>query len=278
MNYLRYSTSKDLPVIKFLMQSVFGDSEHFIDTLFRLLYSDNVLLAEVDDKIASMAFLLPASMQVNHKRLPATYLYACATLPEHRGKGLMKSILDKAYQDSCFKNEVGVFLMPATESLFEYYQMIGFNSFFYQNEQKYTLPYTKSIIAKQYQINPINAKSYAGLRKHFLKEECAIHYPENHFQLLEDISKTDIFFLITENEKEKGIAFIEKNGSLFTVKELLDDGIDITSLNQHFCRQFSTHNITIIKPGNEQKSAMIRLNKSYDFLKEMKGYFNFALD
>ena len=278
MNYLRYSTSKDLPAIKSLMQSVFGDSEQFIDTCFRLLYSDNVLLAEVNEKVVSMAFLLPASIQINHKKFPVTYLYACATLPEYRGKGLMKNIIDKAYHDACLKNEIGVFLMPANESLYEYYQMMGFANFFYQNEQKYTLSSSESIIAKHYQITPINAKSYAGLRKHFLKEEYAIHYPENHFQLLEDVSETDIFFLITENEKEKGIAFIERNGSLFTVKELLDDGVDIPSLIQLLFSQFSTHNITLIKPGNEKKSAMVRLNEPWLFLKDVKGYFNFALD
>ena len=276
---LRYSTPSDLPGIKTLMKTVFGDSNRFIELFFRFLYHDNVLLYEQNNTPISMAFLLPAFMQIQNEKVPMTYLYACATSSKHRGKCLMNNIIDKAYHDICSKDEAGLFLLPASESLYHYYAGLGFNDFFYYHEMSYSQDVSSnSREQSEYCIERITGEEYYKLRSLFLKKEYAIHYPKSHFQLLQEDEKQGIFFTIIKKNQTKGISFIQKKGPILYLRELLGQDINQEKLNQCFFTKYDLQYIKTIQPGNDKKSAVIRLNKKYDFLSEMRGYFNFALD
>ena len=71
----------------------------------------------------SMLFSIPYPIITANGTLDARYLYAVATHPDHRGKGLAKRLL---LQEAA---ERPVFLRPMSQSLFDYYGKVGFAPF-----------------------------------------------------------------------------------------------------------------------------------------------------
>ncbi|MDR2867976.1 MAG: GNAT family N-acetyltransferase, partial [Bacteroidales bacterium] len=73
MTYPALSTSQDISAIKQLLIAVFKDDCRFYTDLFKLKYNDNVLIIKDNDIVASMAFLLPASILIGHHPYPICY-------------------------------------------------------------------------------------------------------------------------------------------------------------------------------------------------------------
>ena len=71
--------------LKQLWKTVFGDPDSFIDTFFAVAFSpDRCLFFEDSGKIVSALYWFDCEYE-NGK---LAYIYAVATHPEHRGKGL----------------------------------------------------------------------------------------------------------------------------------------------------------------------------------------------
>ena len=101
-----------------LWQEAFGDTEKEIK-----FFTDNVKNASClvyckGDKIASMMFLVDCFIDGKKGK----YAYACCTLKEYRGLGLMSELLSFA------QNEKYNFLclIPASDSLIDFYEKRGF--------------------------------------------------------------------------------------------------------------------------------------------------------
>ncbi len=278
---IRYSNQADVPQIKNLMNSVFGDEEPFLNRFFNLFYQDNVLIVEANNCIVSMAFLLPNNIMIQGQLLPITYLYACATHAEYRGKGLMSRIIEKAYEDVCKRGEVGLILLPANESLYHYYENLGFkNSFFFDEilfSHKENIAPTKS---SSFKIEKITAETYFQLRNITLTTELSILNPLQYFLLMETTpeEKELGFYLIYSQNEPIAICYLSKSNSILRVKELLPSDIDIPQLCSFLSHSFDVKQIGINIPGTTKKSAQIKLNSAYSNLEMEKGYFNFGLE
>ena len=74
-----------------------------------------------DGKAVSMAFLFPCSIKTLEGSHEALYLFAAATHPEYKNRGLMTRLLELAKAE----NKV-VILRPANEELVEFYKKRGF--------------------------------------------------------------------------------------------------------------------------------------------------------
>lgn len=278
MNILRYSIITDIPMIRKLMSDTFGDNLSFTKLFFRFFYRDNVLLYEIDGKIVSMAFLLPATMKIDQKELAMTYLYACATDTQYRKRGLMNRILDKAFHDAVARNEAGTFLLPANEPLYHFYETAGFETFFYCKQKAYF----DSVISSQnqeYQLQKITAKEYWRFRSQFLQDDFVVHYPLSHFEFLESWCQgsSNGFYAILKQKTLSGIAFAEEKKSVLYVRELIFNE-DVEKLLPAFQILFLKKEVMVMMPGTDQKSALIRWNPLYENVRKERGYFNFPLD
>ena len=277
----RYSNTKDLPDIALLMQKSFGDTHEYIQAFFHYFYRDNVLVAVDDKEIVSMAFLLPAFLEVKKQRIPATYLYACATREGYRGKGLMADLIEEACRDVCRRGEAGVFLLPATVSLYDYYMKLGFREFFYENREKYIPEDQPENDGNDvFEIFRISGEIYQDQRSLWLTSDFAVHYPLAHFQFVEQEFQGDSggLYQISKQNNHVGIAFIRKKGDILEVKELLVNPENLVPLSRFLIRRFDCHNIEISRPGYTERTALLKCNKHYEYLYREKGYFNFALD
>lgn len=278
---IRFSNKKDIPSLKFLMKEIFGDHESFINLFFNYKYENNALIYEIDGEIVSFAFLLSAHIQIDNNKYPITYLYACATKPEFRGKGYMKDILEEAYKIACSRNEVGIFLLPANESLYYFYEKNNFTIYFHKTIVHYKPSQIQISTSLLSSFSFINSKEYAQIRQKILLQDGAIHWDENHFLLMEKemTGKQSYFFKIESNSSISGIGFYSIYDNRLTVYEWLGDDIHKEALVAFLFKQYTIRSITIIQPGSDNKNGMIRFNPDFELLMQKRiGYFAFGLD
>ena len=114
----RIATEKDTEGIVQLWQEAFHETPVLPDC--------TSFVAEQDGKIVCMLHALPQVLKANrtHK---AAYLYAIATKEEYRGRGLCGKLM--AYAEQNLDADCCV-LVPASESLFDFYKKLGYETAF----------------------------------------------------------------------------------------------------------------------------------------------------
>lgn len=106
-----------------LWKEAFGDSDEFIDTFMGNIYSrENMLYIEKERSIISMLHIIPFTFNSHN----AGYIYAVATAPEERGKGLASMLMERAIEVSQEKGMTALFTIPANEGLRTFYSKFGF--------------------------------------------------------------------------------------------------------------------------------------------------------
>lgn len=121
-----------------LWHGVFGDSYDFIELIFKPEYDNAILcFAELDgDRAVSAFYLIKNTLKYENEFFDGYYLYAAATLPEHRKSGHMSRLIREA-QDYCLDKKIDfISLVPSEESLYGYYARFGFESGMYRWENK----------------------------------------------------------------------------------------------------------------------------------------------
>ncbi|MBP3634037.1 MAG: GNAT family N-acetyltransferase [Oscillospiraceae bacterium] len=114
----RLSQQQDIPQIISLWQTVFGETP--------ILPPGLCFVAELEGRIVSMLHALPQTLLADraHK---AYYLYAIGTDPNYRGQGICRQLMafaERALDADC------LVLVPAQESLFGFYETMGYKTAF----------------------------------------------------------------------------------------------------------------------------------------------------
>ena len=109
-----------------LWQLCFGDSDEFLDRYFDRLYrEEDVLLAEEGSKAIGHLQFPELVLSLGEATLPAGYVVAVCTHPDHRGKGIMRPLLQEALHREKARGDVVSVLLPAEEWLYRYYTSVG---------------------------------------------------------------------------------------------------------------------------------------------------------
>lgn len=129
--------SNQVDELKKLWIDTFGDTKEYVNAFFDKFYSpDNVIVYKENGKIVSSLYMIDYCLKYEDKYYKIMYLYALATDNEYRGKGIMSMLIDKADKIMHNKGYAGAFLIPAEESLYDYYGRFGFTDIIYN--KKYT--------------------------------------------------------------------------------------------------------------------------------------------
>lgn len=146
-----FATEKDINALKQMWQSIFLEDEEITEYFFESLFADVVTPAiSISGEIVSSLFLLDCKIGEYEGKC----VYCAMTKYSHRGKGYMKELLDFSY-DYCKNNDFDfLFLVPAEDFLFNYYEKCGFQKFgtsrsFILND---TTPDIKEKLKYQYKI------------------------------------------------------------------------------------------------------------------------------
>jgi len=120
---LRTLTHADIPQLKQIWKETFHDTDHFINWYFsERFFPELSACAEENGSIVSVCHVLPAKQYLRDRILPCGLLNGVATLPEYRGKGLMKQLIRFLYP---LLSDQGIYLMPNTPAAFAIYEPCG---------------------------------------------------------------------------------------------------------------------------------------------------------
>ena len=164
---LRHAQGHDVPSLKVLWHTCFGDDKPYINLFFNNLFRpEDMVVLEEDGTVVSMAALLDAPIQVDGERVSARYLYAMCTHPEHRGKGYARKLLDYAAEYCRLLGAAAITLVPSEPSLFHFYRQAGYETAFWS--RFHTATHSLRFMANGWLL-PVTAAMYNKIRRETLK-------------------------------------------------------------------------------------------------------------
>ena len=146
--------------LKQLWKIVFGDPDSFIDAFFHVAFSpDRCRCIEEAGKPISALYWFDCSYEGGK----LAYIYAVATHPEHRGKGLASRLLEDTHAHLKELGYAGAVLKPAA-GLFPFYERLGYETC------GYITRFSAEASEAPLPLRQITVEEYADLRKSFLPE------------------------------------------------------------------------------------------------------------
>lgn len=121
----RAITEGDVPRLTALWLRCFSDTEEAVQLFFeRNLLNIHGYLAEEDGALIAAVYLVGCTLCGK----PAHYLCGAATAQEHRGRGVMTSLIGFALQDAARRGDAYSVLLPADEGLYRFYGRLGYTA------------------------------------------------------------------------------------------------------------------------------------------------------
>ena len=177
MLHIRLSAPDDVPRQRELWQLAFGDAGAYVDNFYNTYYQpERMLVLEEDGQVQAMTAWFDTALSVPG-RAPAraAYLYAVATHPAARGRGLAGELLAGADQFFRAWNIPAVTTVPAEPSLHRFFGQNGFRECFVHGQfQAETAGPVPEALPR---LEPIPPAVYAGLREARLAETAHIVLP-----------------------------------------------------------------------------------------------------
>ena len=147
-----------IPQLKELWKAAFADTEEAIDTFFSIAYSpDRCRYLTQDGKIVCALYWFDA--QYHGYKL--AYLYAVATLPAYRGKGLASRLIEQTHHHLKDLGYAGSVLKPA-EGLFPFYEKLGYIT------SGYIRRFSAVSGDRPIPLNVLSSAEYAAARRKYL--------------------------------------------------------------------------------------------------------------
>lgn len=216
-----------------LYKTVFSaDGEEFAEEFINRFFDKNCRYTVVDGKLISMLFIFDCTLYTDEKVFPASYLYAAATLPEMRGKGEMRQLIERVKGEEKQRGRV-IITKPASESLFSFYGLLGFKTAFYGEEYLYSVKGVNTPEVKE-----ISPEEYYKKREELLSRTPHLTFEETKrfalgdmlllggekiccaVELSGDVPIAYEFLSKTENGEEAVLNYIRKDKTLFRGKRL----------------------------------------------------------
>lgn len=153
--------TKQLKKLWFL---AFGDSEEFIDLFFRTAYApDHCLYLTDGDQLTAALYWLDCE----YRGQKQAYIYAVATHPDHRGKGLCRKLMEQTHEILKAQGYTAALLRPAEVGLRRMYRKMGYRLCTGVSEFDCTA-------GTAVPLRKIDAEEYAALRRQYLPEDGVI--------------------------------------------------------------------------------------------------------
>jgi len=107
----------------------FGDPAEYVSYFFDNRYNPNSCIVYVDETVGrpvAMLHLLDCSVTEDSEIVPAQYIYAAATRPDHQGRGIMSLLLEYARRYAEARGQKYLILVPGSRELFRFYEKRGY--------------------------------------------------------------------------------------------------------------------------------------------------------
>lgn len=250
---LDHPTAQEIPGLRVLWKTAFGDTNDFLDQFFSTAYSpERCLCATEDDQVCAALYWLNASC----RERKFAYIYAVATDPARRGRGLCRRLMDAARKRLQQQGYAGALLVPVSESLIQMYSRMGYSPCTTVSEFRCFAALPAAPIQK------LDAAAYARSRRQLLPEGSVLQEGES------------LAFLETQASFYAGPGFLAvtaMDGEDFHCLELLGD----TSAAPQLLSALDAKQGFFRCPGGDKPFAMFQ-PLTDDCPKP--SYFGFAFD
>ncbi len=124
---LCFATPNDQAAVMALYDLCFPGEHDYCEYYHKNFWQpERCLLAKEGKDLLAMVNLMDVTMQGSDGPLDATYIYAAATHPAHRGKGLMGSMLEFSFGMGEAEGKDLSILITENDSLFAFYKRFGY--------------------------------------------------------------------------------------------------------------------------------------------------------
>jgi len=118
-----YPMTCDIPKLRKLWQLAFGDTEEFLDVFFSTAYApDRCRCIREKESVAAALYWMDMDLQGQK----FAYIYAVATDPAHRGKGLCRMLMEDTAGILAARGYDGAILVPQEAGLRVMYGKMGY--------------------------------------------------------------------------------------------------------------------------------------------------------
>lgn len=149
--------------LKQLWKTVFGDTDAFLEAFFSIAYSpDRCRYLMEDDAVVSALYWFDCEYEGGK----LAYIYAVATDPNHRGKGLASQLMMETHAHLKASGYAGAVLKPA-KGLFPFYERLGYQTSGYIRQ--FTASAGEPIALKE-----LSAEAFSTLRRTFLPQNAVL--------------------------------------------------------------------------------------------------------
>ena len=145
--------------LKALWQEAFGDTEEYLRLFFTTAFSpDRCHCLTESGEVAAALYWFDCVVEGKSY----AYLYAIATKKAFRGRGLCNALMTNTHRHLQELGYAGAILVPAEESLFDFYRAMGYRNF--GGVSRFTCQPGEVAAALQ----PVDAENYGKLRQKLL--------------------------------------------------------------------------------------------------------------
>lgn len=164
------------PALEAMWSACFGDSDEYINFYFSKRFSPKeTLVYAINGEPAAMLTLMPAELMRGGTYIPVRYIYAVATLPKYRGKGISSKLLSHAQGMLASEGVTETVLAPAGEGLFSFYAKRGYSIAFGAEEHEFD---AESTDAGEIIITTVTPREYKALRDACFESEGYLRWGE----------------------------------------------------------------------------------------------------
>ena len=225
------------------------EDKRFVDFYFEKRYNENDnIFIEKDGKVVSALQLISYPFSYYGKTIGCSYLSGCCTDPDYRSQGLMNDLIIKALKQA--KNNGACFaaLIPASESLFNYYAGTNFVTTFDYSKIRINLSQQvnettsqqvsnsvisdfQQLIANSQQPSSDFYEVYEYFNNKMRARNCCIQHNEYDFKVItDDMELFDNHLLVAKyGEDICGLAFCYlRNGEIY-IKDVFAESSAIFS-------------------------------------------------
>ncbi len=225
------------------------EDKRFVDFYFEKRYNENDnIFIEKDGKVVSALQLISYPFSYYGKTIGCSYLSGCCTDPDYRSQGLMNDLIIKALKQA--KNNGACFaaLIPASESLFNYYAGTNFVTTFDYSKIRINLSQQvnettsqqvsnsvisdfQQLIANSQQPTSDFYEVYEYFNNKMKARNCCIQHNEYDFKVItDDLELFDNHLLVARyGENICGLAFCYlRNGEIY-IKDVFAESSAIFS-------------------------------------------------
>ena len=156
-----YPTSCRIPGLRELWQLSFGDDDAFLDDFFATGYSpDRCRCLVLEGRVAAALYWFDCQ----YEGRDYAYLYAVATHPDFRHRGLIRYLIADTHQLLSQAGYAGAMLVPADEGLRQMYTAMGYGNCTSVSQ------FTSSSLPETVLMHPVTKEEYQRLRRERLPQ------------------------------------------------------------------------------------------------------------